>query len=272
VAMTGKAQFSFGELLVLLDVDGVAAMSAPIPTPEEAAALTAHPLRGVAPCVEGHGALRFRTGLAHLYDPPRTELVVSPGHLTLAITRFADQDIWTNMFEWLSGYLGDTLEQATKRDDYVEFAGQGVRATLAFTRPNVRLDSRNLVLDLALRHDEPPLLTVRRLLGIAAEVAPKDDGNWHELASRWPMHLECSRHGAVVRFRFSAPHHDNQTSTAGLCEEWCSRWLGLCAGKPYDRSQSSWELGEHGRASIVRGDGAHRRDVHELHVPASWLS
>ena len=33
--MTGKPQFSFGELLVLLDVDGVAAMSAPIPTPEE---------------------------------------------------------------------------------------------------------------------------------------------------------------------------------------------------------------------------------------------
>ena len=79
------------------------------------------------------------------------------------------------------------------------------------------------------------------------------------------------RLGAALRFRFSAPHHDKQTSTAGLCEEWCSRWLGLCAGKPSERSQTSWELGEYGRASIVRGDGAHRRDVHELHVPTSWL-
>ena len=269
--MTGKAQFSFGELLVLIDVEGAAALSAAIPAPEEAATLTGTPLRGVAPCVECRGPLRFRTGLAHLYEAPRTDLVVSPGHLVLAITRFADKDIWTNMFEWLSGYLGDALEPTITRDEYLEFAGQGVRATLAFTRPNVRLDSRSLVLELALRHDEPPLHSVRRLLGIAADVAPKDDGNWHELATRWPMHLECSRHGAVLRFRFSAPHHDKQTSTAGLCEEWCSRWLGLCAGKPYERSQTSWELGEHGHASIVRGDGAHRRDVHELHVPASWL-
>jgi hypothetical protein len=269
--MAGKAQFSFGELLVLIDVDRVGAMSAAMPTPAEAAALTETALRGVPPCVEGRGALRFRTGLAHLYDPPRTELVVSPGHLVLAITRFPDQDIWTNMFEWLSGYLADTLGQRGERDGYREYAGHAVIATLAFTRPNVRLDSRDLVIEVALRHDEPPLATVRRLLGVVAEVAPKDDGNWHELATRWPMHLECSRHGPVVRFRFSAPHHDGQTSTAGLCEEWCSRWLGLCAGRPYERTQVSWELGEQGHASIVRGDGAHRRDVHELHVPASWL-
>src|SRR4051812_3214989 len=124
--MTGKPQFSFGELLVLLDVEGAGAMSSPMPTPEEAAALTGAALRGVAPCVEGHGALRFR---ADLYEPPRTELVVSPGHLSLAITRFHDQDVWTSMFEWLSGYLGDTLEQVIKRDDYLEYAGQGVRAT-----------------------------------------------------------------------------------------------------------------------------------------------
>lgn len=266
--MTGKAQFSFGELLVLIDVEGASALSAPMPTPEEAAALTASPLRGVAPCVEGHGGLRFR---ADLYNPPATELVVSPGHLVLAITRFHDPETWTSMFEWLGGYLGDTLAPTITRADYLEFAGQGVRATLAFTRPNVRLDSRNLVLDLALRHDEPPPLSMRRLLGIATDVAPKDDGNWHELATRWPMHLECSRHGAALRFRFSAPHHDKQMSTAGLCEEWCSHWLALCAGTPYERSQTSWELGEYGHASIVRGDGAHRRDVHELHVPASWL-
>lgn len=269
--MSGKAQFSFGELLVLLDVEGAGALSAPMPTPAEAAALTGTAVRGVPPCIEGHGALRFRTGLAHLYDPPKTELVVSPGHLVLSITRFPDKDIWTNMFEWLSGYLGDTLTQSIERADYVEYTGQGVCATLAFTRPNVRLDSRSLVIEVALRHDEPPLPSLRRLLGITTDVAPKDDGNWHELATQWPMHLECARHGAAMRFRFSAPHHDGKTSTAGMCEEWCSRWLGLCAGKPYDRSQSSWDLGERGHASIVRGDGAHRRDVHELHVPASWL-
>ncbi|HET9989916.1 MAG TPA: hypothetical protein VFQ65_15405, partial [Kofleriaceae bacterium] len=109
--MTAKPQFSFGELLVLLDVEGAGAMSAPMPTPAEASAVTQTALRGAPPCVEARGALRFRTGLAHLYDPPRTELVVSPGHLVLAITRFPDQDIWTNMFEWLSGYLADTLAE-----------------------------------------------------------------------------------------------------------------------------------------------------------------
>jgi hypothetical protein len=189
----------------------------------------------------------------------------------LSISRFVDSDIWTNMFEWLSGYLGDTLAQSIGRDDYIEYAGQGVVATLAFNRPSVRIDSRSLLLELALRHDEPPLATLRRLFGVTTDIAPKDDGNWHELATQWPMHLECSRHGAALRFRFSAPHHDGQTSTAGLCEAWCSRWLGLRAGKVYDRSQLSWDLGELGHASIVRGDGAHRRDVHELHVPSSWL-
>src|SRR5512141_2321439 len=114
--MTGKAQFSFGELLVLLDVEGAGALTTPMPTPAAAATLTG--------------------------PPPRTELVVSPGHAVLAITRFADQDIWTNMFEWMTGYLGDTLGQRIARDDYAEYAGQGVCATLAFTRPNVRLDSR----------------------------------------------------------------------------------------------------------------------------------
>ena len=105
----GTPVFSFGELLVLLDVDGVGPMTAPLPTPAEAAGLAADGLRGTAPCVEFHGALRFRTGLAHLYEPPRTELVVSPGHVMLTITRFPDEDIWTNMFEWVGSYLADGL-------------------------------------------------------------------------------------------------------------------------------------------------------------------
>lgn len=272
--------FSFGELLVLLDVEGVAAMSAPLPTPLEAAGVAGTALRGVAPCVDAHGALRFRTDLAHLYAPPRTDLVVSPAHLMLSITRFADEDIWKNMFEWVSGYLGDTLVPTPRsgvREAYLEYAGQGVVATLGFTRPNVRTDPRDLVIEVALRHDEPPLAAVRRLLGLASDalIAPPDDGNWRELHTRWPMHLECSRHGATVRFRFSAPHHDGHVSTANLCEEWCWRWLDLCAGTEighHDRVRVAWDLGGLGHASIVRGDGAHRRDVHELHIPASWFA
>lgn len=278
--VAGKPVFSFGELLVLLDVDAVGAMSAPLPTPAEAAALTHAPLRGTAPCVEAHGACRFRTGLAHLYDPPRTELVVGPAHVMLSITRFADEDTWKNMFEWVSGYFADTLTptaRGTTREGYREYAGQGVIATLGFTRPNVRLDSRDAVIEVALRRDEPPLATLRQLFGLAAEttIAPPDDGNWRELSSAWAVHLECSRHGDTARFRFSAPHHDGQTSTAGMCEEWCWRWLDLCAGTTighHDRVQVSWDLGALGHASIVRGDKAHRRDVHELHVPASWLA
>ena len=275
----GKPVFSFGELLVLIDVDGVGPMSAPLPTPAEAAGLTASGLRGVAPCVEAHGACRFRTGLAHLYEPPRTELVVSPGYVMLAITRFADEDIWKNMFEWLDGYLGDTLAATPRgdaRDGYREYAGQGVIASLGFRRPSVRLDSRDLAIEIGLRRDEAPLATVRRLLGLTedAPIAPPDDGNWRELPTAWPLHLECSRHGATARFRFGAPHHDGKTSTAGLCEEWCWRWLELCAGTGlvHNRTQVSWDLDGLGHVAIVRGDGAHHRDVHELHVPSRWLA
>lgn len=275
-----KPVFSFGELLVLLDVEGVGAMSAPLPTPAEASGLAASALRGAAPCVEFHGACRFRTGLAHLYEPPRTDLVVSPAHVMLSITRFPDVDIWNNMFEWVSSYLADTLAPTPRgagRDGYREYAGQGAIATLGYTRPSVRLDARDLVIEVGLRRDEPALATVRRLLGLPADaqIAPPDDGNWRELATSWPLHLEYSRHGATARFRFSAPHHDGQTSVAGLCEEWCWRWLDLCAGTGlghHERVQVSWDLGALGHASIVRGDGAHRRDVHELHVPTAWLT
>lgn len=280
--MTGvvsKPAFSFGELLVLIDVDGVGAMSAPLPTPAEASALAGTTLRGTAPCVELHGAVRFRTGLAHLYEPPRTDLVVSPAHVMLSITRFADEDIWTNMFEWVNGYLADTLAptpRSAARDGYREYAGQGVIATLGYLRPSVRLDSRDLVIEVALRRDEPPLAAVRRLLGIAADapIAPTADGNWRELPTAWPMHLECSRHNDTVRFRFNAPHHDGQISTAGLCEEWCWRWLDLCAGTgiEHNRNQVSWDLAGVGHASIVRSHGAHSRDTHELHIPVSWLA
>jgi hypothetical protein len=280
MGVVGKPVFSFGELLVLIDVEGVGAMSVPLPTPLEASGLTGNALRGTAPCVEVHGVCRFRTGLAHLYSPPRADLVVSPAHVMLSITRFPDEDIWKNMFEWVNGYLADTLTPTLRsgaRDGFREYAGQGVIATLGYSRPNVRLDSRDLVIELALRHDETALATVRRLLGLAgdAQITPPDDGNWRELQSSWPLHLECSRHGGTVRFRFSAPHHDGQISTASLCEEWCWRWLDLVAGTGighHDRVQVSWDLGDLGHASIVRGDGAHRRDVHELHIPASWLA
>ena len=279
MGVSGKPVFSFGELLVLIDVDSVGAMSVPLPTPDETAKLPGNALRGVAPCVESQGSVRFRTGLAHLYDPPHTDLVVSPAHVMLSITRFADDDIWKNMFEWVDGYLGDTLAPTPRgagTDGYREYAGQGVIATLAFSRPSARLVSRDLVIELALRRDESALASLRRLFGLAADVpiAPPDDSNWRELPTAWPLHLECSRHHDIVRFRFSAPHHDDSTSTASLCEAWCWRWLDLTAGAAighHDRNQVSWELGALGHASIVRGNGAHRRDVHELHVPASWL-
>jgi hypothetical protein len=284
----GKPVFSFGELLVLLDVEGVGEMSAPLPTPAEAAGLAAASLRGTAPCVEFHGACRFRTGLAHLYEAPHTELVVSPGHVALSITRFADVDIWNHMFEWVSSYLGDALAlqpqgarssatPSATSDNHRVYAGQGVIAAVGFTRPTVRLDSRDMVIELGLRRDEPGIGTLRRLLGVAggAPVAPPDDGNWRELATSWPMHLECARHGDTAQFRMSAPHHDGQTSTANLCEEWCRGWLDMCASTGpgrHDRTQQTWDLGALGHASIVRGDGAHRRDAHQLRVPAAWLA
>ncbi len=200
--------FSFGELLVLIDVDGVGPMSTPLPTPTEASALTPDGLRGIAPCLEFHGACRFRTGLAHLYEPPRTELVVSPAHVMLSITHFRDLDTWKNIFDWIDGYLADTLAPTPRgatHDGYREYAGQGVIATLAYTRPSVVVNARELVIEVGLRRDEAALATIRRLLGLAADVpiAPPDDSNWRVLPSSWPLHLDCSRHGGLVRFRFS---------------------------------------------------------------------
>jgi len=272
--VAGKPTFSFGEMLVLIDIDGVGAMS-PVPTVAEAAALVGNATRGTAPCIEAHGPCRFR---ADLYAPPSTDLVVTPANVMLSITRVADVDTWTGMFEWLSGYLGDTLTaRSDPREGFLEYAGQGVIASIAFTRPGPRLDARDAVMEVALRRDEPALATVHRIFGVANDVpiAPPDDGNWRELATSWPLHLECSRQKDTMRFRMSAPHHDGQISTASLCEEWSWRWLDMCAGNGighHDRVQVSWDLHGLGRASIVRGTGAHRRDVHELHIPVSWLT
>ena len=282
VVVTGAGQtvFSFGELLELIDVDGVGAMSVPLPTTEEAAALTGATLRGIAPCVDVHGPCRWRTGLARLYEPPTADLAVSAAHAVLAISRFPDEDIWRNTFEWVSGYLADTLTLTPAkppRDGHQEYVGQGVTATIAYTRPNPRHDPRELVIEVGVRRDEPPLTAVRRLLGVELQqaIAPPDDGNWRVIPTSFLMHLEGSRHGATMRFRFSALHHDAQVSTASLCEEWCWRWLDLCGAigpGRHDRSRNAWDLGPLGPASIVRGTGVHRRDVHELHVPAAWLA
>lgn len=274
MGVAGKPTFSFGEMLVLIDVDGVGAMS-PVPTVAEAAALAGNALRGTAPCVEVHGPCRFPT---NVYAPPHADLVVTPANVMLSITRVADVDTWTGMFDWVSGYLADTLTaRGDPRDGFLEYAGQGVVATIAFTRPGVRLDARDAVMEVALRRDEPASDTMHRVFGLASDVpiAPPDDGNWRELATSWPLHLECSRQKDIMRFRMSAPHHDGQISTANLCEEWCWRWLDMCAGTGighHDRVQVSWDLPGLGRASIVRGTGAHRRDVHELHIPVSWLA
>src|SRR5437868_2520479 len=100
----------------------------PVPLPAEASVFTGNPVRGTAPCVEFHGSCRFRTGLVHLYAPPHAELVVSPAHVMLSITRFHDEDTRKNMLEWVTGYLADTLS-ATPCGEY---RGQGVIATLGY--------------------------------------------------------------------------------------------------------------------------------------------
>jgi hypothetical protein len=279
MGVAGRPLFSFAELLDMLDVEGAGEMSSPLPTASEAASLTTSELRGVAPCVEVHGPCRFRSGLAHLYSPPHTELVVSPAHVMLSFTRFADDDTWKNILDYVTSYFADTLTATARSDDahgYQEYAGQGLIATVGYSRPSARVGSRDLVIELALRRDESGIAAIRSLLGIATDttIAPPDDGNWRDLATQWPVHLECSRLRETVRFRVSAPHVDGQVSTATLCEEWAWRWLDLTSGTrtgQHDHQQLVWELPD-GRASIVRGGSAGRRDVHELHVPVAWLT
>ena len=93
---------------------------------------------------------------------------------------------------------------------------------------------------------------------IFSEIAPKYDLLNHLLSfnidKRW-------RRRAIARLGLEG----NPSGT----------YLDLCAGTAighHDRTQVSWDLGGFGHASIVRGDGAHRRDVHELHIPVSWLA
>ncbi|HEY4180886.1 MAG TPA: hypothetical protein VGM90_28775 [Kofleriaceae bacterium] len=277
MGVAGKAEFSFGELLVLIDVEGVGQMSSPLPTIAEAATLTGAEPRGTAPCLDLVGTCRFR---ADLYGPPRAELVVSPATVMLSLTKFSDAAAYTMMFDYVSGYLSDALTSTPRTDathGYLEYAGQGVVVTLGFTRPSARLDARDTTIEISLRREDAPLATLRPLFGLAADavITPPDDGNWRELDTRWPLHLECSRAHDIVKFRMSAPHHEGQTSTANLCEEWCWRWLDLGAGTMighHDRNRVSWELPALGHVSMIRGASANRRDVHELLVPASWFA
>jgi hypothetical protein len=62
MGVTGKSEFSFGELLVLIDVEGGGAMSTPLPTWGEAAGVADNALRGIAPGVEVHGRAGFTPG------------------------------------------------------------------------------------------------------------------------------------------------------------------------------------------------------------------
>ena len=281
--MTGvvdKPAFSFGELLVLIDVDGVGAMSAPLPTPAEASELTRNALRGAAPCVELHGACRFRTGLAHLYAPPRADLVVSPAHVMLTISRFADEDIWKNMFEWVNGYLADTLTptpRSAARDGYHEYAGQGVIATLGYLRPSVRLDSRDLAfLEVALRARRGRARD--RATPARTRGCPDRPAGRRELARAAdrlavaPRALAPRRHRAVPVQRAPPRRPDlDREPVRGVVLALARPVRGYRAGH-HNRSQVSWDLGGLGHASIVRGHGAHHRDVHELHIPVTWLA
>ena len=127
MGVEGKPLFSFAELLVMLDVEGAGTMSSPLPTAAEAASLTTSELRGAAPCVEVHGPCRFREGLAHLYSPPHTELVVSPTHVMLSFTRFADEDTWKNILDYVTSYFTDTLTATARSDDAHGFTGFSLR-------------------------------------------------------------------------------------------------------------------------------------------------
>ncbi|NVB85045.1 MAG: hypothetical protein HOV81_42150 [Kofleriaceae bacterium] len=154
----GNAVFSFSELLVLLDVDGVPPASAPFPTMEE-----------LAPII---GPLRFRMNPPLL--PPRANLSASPVAAELSIRQFqiggADA-VWEHIYGWITGYLDDTLTKAPKSagpPGFRTYKGHGVMVLFSYNKPNGYAEP---CFELKVLRDEHPMQTRRDAVRRHARVA-----------------------------------------------------------------------------------------------------
>ena len=263
--------FSFSELLILLDVDGVPPMTAPFPTLEE-----------VAPLV---GELKFATSMAHLLPPRRAHLSASPIAVEVTLADFpwgSARALWEHLHGYVTSYLEDTLSKVPKRDalpHYRTYKGHGVTVLYAYTPPN----HDEPCLELKLLRDEHPLQTIATVFGISREVlATPLDRNWRTLPSTRDMHVEASSVGDELRLRCNAPLGPGSVPPA--CSSWTTFWLQWWS--PFGGGTSRSELrdrplAEHEHATefaigkdpvvLIRGSTT-RRAHFEVHVPLRWIT
>ena len=244
--------FSFAELLVLLDVDAVPALTAPMPTPHESA------LRmGGSPLLpdsfpDARGALRFREGLNHLFAAPLASLDVTPFHVHLKVWQFPDADVWRNMHGWVSEYLADNLAKGTKsqsRTNYRAFFGDGIVADYASLEPKGHIAAADARMALIIRRDQHPIRALCELLGVAfADLAAAQhaDANWRQLACSKPLRVEVRRVADRVGLRW---HAQEDPLAYRVCQQWFSDW----------------------RSVFQNGNGMHRDDDSGVDLPILQL-
>lgn len=277
--------FAFDELCVLLDVENTGALSV-FPRPAEMAAFLGEdePRSSNGEVVEVSGLLRFRSGLLHLYVPPRASLTSAQWRCAVDVVDFEERSIWKHLSEWMSSYLDDTLQREPKRESrygYRRYRGDGVIVDFAATPPSQVDNTERGRIDLEITHDEPRLASIRRVLRIDADAALEGDpACGTTLASRWDLRMTVGVVDAEVRIRWSAPMGPGGTfaNDAALCSRWMNELLchSFDLGRRFGDDATSWKLparpGQPDERITLHDSSSARRHTGELRLPARWCS
>ena len=277
--------FSLGALCVLLDIDHAGALSV-FPEPGEVAAFLgpASVGRSGEKTVEASGVLRFRTGLNRLYEAPQATLQSTLWRCSLEIRGFpvADSSIWTDMSEWMSSYLGDTLKREAKRDSrhgYRRYRGEGVIVDLGLTPPSRSDSSERGQLELQVTHDEPRLAAIRRILRLPqGTLLEGDPSGGTTVPSAWDLRMSVGVVESEVRIRWSAllgasGEYDNEAAR-------CTRWMNDLLVHLFDHgwhageNVTSWKVptppGQSAEVVTLHSITDGRRHTGEIRFPAQW--
>jgi hypothetical protein len=264
--------FSLGELLVMLDVAEVPAVSAPFPTMEEVATL-----------VE---LFAYPTTASKMAAPGTTYVTSSEIAIEITIKDLRSEE-WGHLHGYVTSYLEDTLTKVAKRvsaPGYRTYVGHGVMVLFTYSKPGGYDGNGEARLDLKILRDEQPLMTFARLFGVsAAELALAVDRNWRTLPSTREMHVEGAIVGETLRLRGNALTQPTGSAVSRI-SSWTTFWLQWWA--PLTGAFSIAEvadrpLAEHEQATryaigkdpvvTIRGRTT-RRDHLEVHVPMRWLA
>jgi hypothetical protein len=275
--------FSLQELCVLLDIDHAGALSV-FPEPAEVATFLgdSNPIQAGGEIVETGGLLRFRTGLLHLYRPPRALVRSTLWRCSIEIDDFAEHAIWKHPAEYTSSYLGDTMKQDARRDrrhGYRRYRGDGVIVDYAPTPPSGHDPDQRGWIELQITHDEPRLAAIRRVLRIADDVVLAGDPSCGtQVPSHWDLRMTVGVVDDEVRVRWSAPMRAGgaYANESARCAHWMSDLLthlfdhGSGAGEKTTRWAAPTTAGQPPDIVTLLSVEDDRRHTGELRFPARW--